>query len=253
MQPVTTISAPSALRSARPRTTSIDSWRASSMKAQVLTTTRSASSAAPAAVIPSARNVPTSLSESTWFFGQPSVSTKNVRRRSDMAQRVLVGPFATRTLALCDANRHRDARHMGRTGGDEMVDVPETTLDADAAFVTAALRSSGTIGTGTSVAEVEHDTIGEGVGIVGQLARLQLRYDGPGGRRTGHGHPQDPVAVPGEPGRRRPLQLLRARRPLLRAARRQGARPHGRLLLEPHRPDAPAASGCSSRISATAR
>lgn len=59
-----------------------------------------------------------------------------------------------------------------------MVDVPETTQDADAAFVTAALRSSGTIVGGTSVAEVEHDTIGEGVGIVGQLARLQLRYDG---------------------------------------------------------------------------
>lgn len=59
-----------------------------------------------------------------------------------------------------------------------MVDVPETTLDADAAWVTAALHSSGAIGTGTSVAELEHDTIGEGVGIVGQLARLQLRYDG---------------------------------------------------------------------------
>jgi hypothetical protein len=59
-----------------------------------------------------------------------------------------------------------------------MVEVPETTQDADAAFVTEALRSSGVLASGTRVAEVEHDTIGEGVGIVGQLARLQLRYDG---------------------------------------------------------------------------
>lgn len=59
-----------------------------------------------------------------------------------------------------------------------MVEVPHTTQDADAAFVTAALREGGLIGSTSAVAEVEHDTIGEGVGIVGQLARLQLRYDG---------------------------------------------------------------------------
>jgi hypothetical protein len=59
-----------------------------------------------------------------------------------------------------------------------MIDVPQTTQDADAAFVTEALRSGGVLGSGTRVAEVEHDAIGEGVGIVGQLARLQLRYDG---------------------------------------------------------------------------
>jgi len=59
-----------------------------------------------------------------------------------------------------------------------MVEVPATTAEADAAFVTAALREGGVIGSGTSVAEVEHETIGEGVGIVGQLARLQLRYEG---------------------------------------------------------------------------
>ena len=57
----------------------MDSCRASSMKAHVLTTTRSALSASATGVIPSARNVPTSLSESTWFFGQPRVSTKKVR------------------------------------------------------------------------------------------------------------------------------------------------------------------------------
>jgi hypothetical protein len=59
-----------------------------------------------------------------------------------------------------------------------MIEVPQTTEAADAAFVTEALRSGGVLGPGTTVAEVEHDTMGEGVGIVGQLARLQLRYDG---------------------------------------------------------------------------
>ena len=53
---------------------STDSWRAASMKAQVLTTTRSASSGESAASKPSPVRVPTNLSESTWFFGQPKVS-----------------------------------------------------------------------------------------------------------------------------------------------------------------------------------
>ena len=46
------------------------------MKAQVLTTTRSASAGRRPAPCPSATSVPTSLSESTWFLGQPSVSTQ---------------------------------------------------------------------------------------------------------------------------------------------------------------------------------
>ena len=55
---------------------SIDSWRAASMKAQVFTTTRSASSGPAAGSSPSASRDATTLSESTAFFGQPSVSTK---------------------------------------------------------------------------------------------------------------------------------------------------------------------------------
>ena len=58
------------------------------------------------------------------------------------------------------------------------MEVPQTSQDADAAFVTEALRAGGVLTSTTRVAEVEHDTIGEGVGIVGQLARLQLRYEG---------------------------------------------------------------------------
>ncbi len=60
-----------------------------------------------------------------------------------------------------------------------MHEVPSSTDQATPAFVTEALRSSGAIGQDTSVAEVHHETIGEGVGIVGQLARLTLRYAGP--------------------------------------------------------------------------
>ncbi|CAB4755693.1 unannotated protein [freshwater metagenome] len=44
------------------------------MNAQVLTTTRSAWPGLDADVYPSATSVPTSLSESTWFFGHPRVS-----------------------------------------------------------------------------------------------------------------------------------------------------------------------------------
>ena len=54
---------------------SIDSRRASSMNAHVFTTTKSASDASSVGVMPSASNVPMSLSLSTWFFGQPKVST----------------------------------------------------------------------------------------------------------------------------------------------------------------------------------
>ena len=56
---------------------------------------------------------------------------------------------------------------------------PSSTDEVTPAFLTGALRSTGTIGADTAVAEVHHETIGEGVGIVGQLARLTLRYAGP--------------------------------------------------------------------------
>src|SRR5438067_375013 len=74
MQPVTTSRAPSLRASAAASTVSIDSCRAASMNAQVLTTMRSASAGDAAATKPSATSEPATLSESTWFFGQPSVS-----------------------------------------------------------------------------------------------------------------------------------------------------------------------------------
>jgi Phosphotransferase enzyme family len=60
-----------------------------------------------------------------------------------------------------------------------MGDIPAITEDASADFVTQALRSTGVIDGDTVVAEVEHDRIGEGVGLMCDLARLTLRYGGP--------------------------------------------------------------------------
>ena len=60
-----------------------------------------------------------------------------------------------------------------------MQEFPSSTDEVTPAFLTEALRSTGAIGTDTEVAEMHHETIGEGVGIVGQLARLTLRYAGP--------------------------------------------------------------------------
>jgi Phosphotransferase enzyme family len=59
-----------------------------------------------------------------------------------------------------------------------MGNVPLVTEDASPEFVTRALRSTGVIDTDTEVAEVEHDRIGEGVGLLCNLARLTLRYSG---------------------------------------------------------------------------
>jgi hypothetical protein len=58
------------------------------------------------------------------------------------------------------------------------MELPVRTEDATAEFVTAALREGGALGADSSVAEMEHEPIGVGVGIVGQLARLTLRYEG---------------------------------------------------------------------------
>ena len=74
MQPVTTILLSSFRSSAIFKIVSIDSSRASSTKAQVLTTIRSASFKSSVDFIPSANNVPAIFSESTSFFGQPRVT-----------------------------------------------------------------------------------------------------------------------------------------------------------------------------------
>ena len=86
--------APDFRRSDSASTTSMDSCRAASMNAHVLTTTRSASSGDVAADIPSTSSVPTSLSESTWFLGQPSVS---IQYRAPMSPRYRAPPETSDT------------------------------------------------------------------------------------------------------------------------------------------------------------
>lgn len=66
--------------------------------------------------------------------------------------------------------------------------VPTTTQDATSEFLTHALRTSGVLDDGSAVAEVEHDRIGEGVGLMCELARLTLRYSGPA-----HGAPSSVI------------------------------------------------------------
>ncbi len=74
MQPVTISrrQAPSVLCRAISRMVSIDSCLAESMKAQVLTTSTSASAASCVSSCPACCASPSITSESTRFFGQPS-------------------------------------------------------------------------------------------------------------------------------------------------------------------------------------
>ncbi len=69
-----------------------------------------------------------------------------------------------------------------------MGNLPVVTEDASADFVTRALQTTGVIDADTVVAEVEHDRIGEGVGLMCNLARLTLRYSGPA-----HGAPSSVI------------------------------------------------------------
>jgi len=58
--------------------------------------------------------------------------------------------------------------------------VPMSASDLDAAWLESALRHAGHL-SGGSVASVSHQIIGEGVGMVGQLARLTITYSGEAG------------------------------------------------------------------------
>src|SRR5664280_1822309 len=91
------------------------------MKAQVLTTTRSASSGEAAASKPSTVRVPTNLSESTWFFGQPNVSIQYRSATAPMYRGT--GLLAPRPLRVADpapdaARAPRDRRARGRPRGE---------------------------------------------------------------------------------------------------------------------------------------
>ena len=222
------------------------------MKAQVLTTTRSASSAAPAGGHAVGQERADELVGVDLVLRAAEGLDEERAAAPGHGARVLVRPFATRTLARRGERPASVSPPHGTTG----VDDDRGSADDRGRrrrFVTEALRAGGVLGSGTTRrrGRARHHRRGRRDRRPARPAPAPLRR--PGGRRARHRDPQDPVAVPREPGRRRPLQLLRAGGPLLRAARRQGAGAHRRLLLEPHRHRRPAPSGCSSRTSATAR
>src|SRR6478735_7344291 len=136
MQPVTTSRASSPFTSASDRTVSIDSWRASSMKAQVLTTTRSASAGSDAATRPSAARRPTSLSESTEFFGHPSVSIQYRRDMASQRYRPTLAPPQRRT----DRAREAPACHTVRAA---VVSTVEAMATSPAISVSGLVKTFG--------------------------------------------------------------------------------------------------------------
>ncbi|MEM9035584.1 MAG: phosphotransferase [Actinomycetota bacterium] len=64
------------------------------------------------------------------------------------------------------------------------VGLPGSIDDVDAGWFTSVLRTSGAIDGGTSVAEAKIEPFQVGVGLLGQLARASLTYDGGGGPAT---------------------------------------------------------------------
>ena len=57
--------------------------------------------------------------------------------------------------------------------------IPETPAEITEEWLTQALRAGGVISDATAVISIERETLGEGAGFIGQIARLTLTYDGP--------------------------------------------------------------------------
>src|SRR3989304_1630112 len=58
------------------------------------------------------------------------------------------------------------------------VRLPAGPQELTADWLTSALRETGTI-SNSAVTGLDHEIIGEGVGVLGQLARFNLTYDSP--------------------------------------------------------------------------
>lgn len=67
--------------------------------------------------------------------------------------------------------------------------IPASPSDVTADWLTAALRRTGHLPEAAAVAGIEMEPIGVGVGVLGDLARLHLTYDGPA-----HGAPPTVIA-----------------------------------------------------------
>ena len=64
-----------------------------------------------------------------------------------------------------------------------MTSLPTTTAAVTAEWLTSALRSGGTINEATSVATVEAQNMGAGIGFMGEVGRLVVTYTGGPGPR----------------------------------------------------------------------
>ena len=72
---------------------------------------------------------------------------------------------------------------MGNIAGLE-VGIPDDMLDPGADWMTSVLRTSGAIDGSTSVASVSVEPFQVGVGLLGQLGRASLTFDGGDGPAT---------------------------------------------------------------------
>lgn len=88
------------------------------------------------------------------------------------------------------------------------VAVPPTIEAVTPEWLTEALHESGALGRATSVASVEYETVGTGVGILGLLAQLTLTYDGETTEFPTTMVRQDRVASPRNEGHRSLLRVL---------------------------------------------
>jgi hypothetical protein len=62
----------------------------------------------------------------------------------------------------------------------DLATAPQKPLDITADWLTAVLRAQGALAAHSRVLDFDSQTIGEGVGLLGSLARITPRYDGPG-------------------------------------------------------------------------
>src|SRR5215510_6884333 len=91
-----------------------------------------------------------------------------------------------------------------------IVEIPRSPDALSAEWLTAALRSGGAIGGGMNaeVASFDYEPIAAGVGFLGKLGRLRLRYAG-GGAEEGKGLPRTLVVKqPTQDARSRQLAIM---------------------------------------------
>ncbi|MFZ9084137.1 MAG: hypothetical protein ACO22B_07385, partial [Ilumatobacteraceae bacterium] len=65
-----------------------------------------------------------------------------------------------------------------------MARLPTSSAEITPAWLTERLRSTGTIDASTSVSSIEGDTVGPGIGFMGEVGRIKVGYSGGSGPTT---------------------------------------------------------------------